>query len=102
LLALLANADGTSGGQVGSTGTVSSRWQMSGSTFTTIDVSGTPPRAACPPNEPGRYTVRFSPDCTTATLSVQGGPTPRSGRRLALESSARAALYKPICAAVAG
>lgn len=65
------NADGTSGGQVGSTGSVKSKWEMSGSTLTTTDVSGAPPEAACPASAPGRYTVTFTPDCQTATLSVQ-------------------------------
>ena len=65
------NADGTSGGQVGSTGTVKSTWQMSGTTLTTTDVSGTPPTAACPPSMPGKYTMSFSADCNTSTLNVQ-------------------------------
>jgi hypothetical protein len=65
------DGDGTSSSQLGATVIVKGKWEMTGSTLTTTDVSGAPSTAACPASTPGRYTVTFGPDCQTATFRVQ-------------------------------
>jgi hypothetical protein len=80
------NADGTSDSQVGSVGSVKSKWQMSGTTLTMTDVSSTPATMACAADAGGHYSVIFAPDCKTLTLAAQGdecGP-----RKAGLDQSA--------------
>ena len=61
--------------------TLHSRWERSGDAFEIVDVRADPPMASCPPDEVGRYTIRFE-GCRA--VRVVDGEDPCRHRRLAL------------------